>query len=130
MMPDDERVPEIDPRVALAAERTVLAWFRTGITLMGFGFVVARFGVFLRELAGVHSSAPPASSSASAIGVLIVGAGVIVNFAASLRHHRMIRQLAAGEPFHASPRGPVALGVATGVGGIVLVAVLMSALLR
>ena len=31
----------------LAAERTLLAWIRTGLALMGFGFVVARFGLFL-----------------------------------------------------------------------------------
>ena len=30
----------------LAAERTFLAWIRTGLALMGFGFVVARFGLF------------------------------------------------------------------------------------
>jgi uncharacterized membrane protein YidH (DUF202 family) len=30
----------------LAAERTLLAWIRTGLALMGFGFVVARFGLF------------------------------------------------------------------------------------
>ena len=34
----------------LAAERTVLAWIRTGLALMGFGFVVARFGLFLQSL--------------------------------------------------------------------------------
>jgi putative membrane protein len=34
----------------LAAERTLLAWLRTGLALMGFGFVVARFGLFLQEL--------------------------------------------------------------------------------
>ncbi len=41
---------EIDARIYMAAERTFLAWIRTGIALMGFGFVVARFGLFLREL--------------------------------------------------------------------------------
>ena len=40
-----------DPRVRFAAERTLLAWIRTGLALMGFGFVVARFGLFLREIA-------------------------------------------------------------------------------
>jgi hypothetical protein len=40
-----------DPRIYMAAERTFLAWIRTGIAFMGFGFVVARFGLFLREIA-------------------------------------------------------------------------------
>ena len=34
----------------LAAERTFLAWIRTGLALMGFGFVVTCFGLFLQEL--------------------------------------------------------------------------------
>ncbi len=38
-----------DPRVLFAAERTFLAWIRTGLALMGFGFVVARFGIFLQQ---------------------------------------------------------------------------------
>ena len=43
-----------DPRVRFAAERTFLAWIRTGLAMMGFGFVVARFGMFLRELAAAR----------------------------------------------------------------------------
>jgi len=39
-----------DLRDRLAAERTFLAWIRTGIALMAFGFVVARFGLFLQRL--------------------------------------------------------------------------------
>jgi putative membrane protein len=39
---------EPDPRVYFAAERTLLAWVRTGVTIIGLGFVVARFGLFLR----------------------------------------------------------------------------------
>ena len=53
----DNREPE-DPRVRFAAERTVLAWIRTGLAMMGFGFVVARFGVFLRELANTAPAGP------------------------------------------------------------------------
>ena len=42
--------PAEDPRTRFAGERTLLAWVRTGLAMMGFGFVVARFGLFLREL--------------------------------------------------------------------------------
>jgi putative membrane protein len=39
-----------DPRVFFAAERTLMAWNRTGLTLMAFGFVLERFGLFLHVL--------------------------------------------------------------------------------
>jgi len=39
-----------DPRVFFAAERTLMAWNRTGLTLMAFGFVLERFGLFLHML--------------------------------------------------------------------------------
>lgn len=35
-----------DPRVFFASERTLLAWLRTGVALIGLGFVVSRFGLF------------------------------------------------------------------------------------
>jgi uncharacterized membrane protein YidH (DUF202 family) len=40
----------VELRDYLAAERALLAWIRTGLALMGFGFVVARFGLFLQQL--------------------------------------------------------------------------------
>ena len=48
-----------DPRVYFAAERTLLAWVRTGLAMMEFGFVVARFGLFLRELASERGGGRP-----------------------------------------------------------------------
>lgn len=120
----------LDPRVALAAERTLLAWIRTGIALMGFGFIVARFGLFLRELTAVSAHANGGGSNASTTGVALVGAGIAVNVWASIRHAQMLRRLARGESGVVSARGPVSIGIATGVGGLILLAVLMAAFFR
>lgn len=65
-----------DPRVYLAAERAFLAGIRTGLALMGFGFVVAPFGSFFRELAASHGIAqtdPSAVSPPLRIGLVLLG---------------------------------------------------------
>jgi putative membrane protein len=118
-----------DPKDFLAAERTLLAWIRTGIALMGFGFVVARFGLFLRELArvGGHAAAQPVDSAL--VGTVVVGAGVAVNLWASLRHRDITRRLREGAT-EISVAGPLVVGVASGVGGLILMAVIISAVLR
>jgi len=60
---------ESDPRVFFAAERTLLAWLRTGLTVMALGFVVARFGLFLRIVAlQVHGT--PGQEHFAVSGVL------------------------------------------------------------
>ena len=120
----------LDPRVALAAERTLLAWIRTGIALMGFGFVVARFGLLVRELTAASAHVNPGGSNASTTGVALVVAGIAVNVWASIRHVQMLRRLTRGESGVVSARGPVSIGIATGVGGVVLLAVLMGAFFR
>ena len=83
------------PSDYLAAERTFLAWIRTGLALMGFGFVVARFGLFLRVL---QPSMPSQSFGLSVwFGTALIIVGVIVNIW-SVRHHvRLVQDLNRGE---------------------------------
>lgn len=89
--------PEDDPRVYFAAERTLLAWLRTGLGLMGVGFAVARFGLFLREMQATESHVPVHSTGISVwAGVALVALGVVVNVGAAVRHVQLVRQLKAG----------------------------------
>ena len=82
---------DVDARIYMAAERTFLAWIRTGIALMGFGFVVARFGLFLRELSAAGMNMPSSGTSLSMpIGVGLIVFGIVVNVVSVVRHRRCI----------------------------------------
>jgi len=92
-----EKPAEQDPRIYLAAERTFLAWIRTGLGLMGIGFAVSRFGLFLRQLAASDSRIPTRTTGLSLwSGVALVTLGVAVTLSSVLRHIRLIHELGAG----------------------------------
>ena len=114
---------EIDPRVLFAAEMTLLAWIRTGVAMMGFGFVVARFGLFIRELTvasgGKVTSGTPHVSPIAGTVLILFGATVIAF--GGVTHVRAIRRLQSGAPLR--PRIFSTAMVISGllvIGGIVL----------
>lgn len=85
----------------LAAERTLLAWIRTGLAMMGFGFVVARFGLFLQELRFAQNGGTAQHYGLSLwFGTALIVVGVGVNGIAGWRHLRLIRALDRGESAH------------------------------
>jgi putative membrane protein len=92
-----DKPAEQDPRVYFAAERTFLAWIRTGLALMGIGFAVSRFGLFLRELGASESHLSVHATGLSQwSGVALVALGVIVNISAVVRHFQLVRELSSG----------------------------------
>ncbi|HSN20797.1 MAG TPA: DUF202 domain-containing protein [Usitatibacter sp.] len=115
-----------DPRVYFAAERTLLAWIRTGITVIGLGFVVARFGLFL----ALVSPAPPAREAAShwhsnTLGITLVLIGAFAIFGAVRNHRHYVRELPAQDlPRAAMPGLTLLVALAIAVIGLLLAAYL------
>ncbi len=91
-------VATVDPRIYFAAERNLLAWVRTGLAMMGFGFVVARFGLFLREIAALRAQSTDEHLGASMlVGTALVALGVMVNVYAAVQYRHTVARLNRNE---------------------------------
>lgn len=85
-----------DPRVLFAAERTVLAWNRTSLSLIAFGFLVERAGLLLRELAPEQVS-PLRFGLNFWIGSSFIALGIVAALVASREYAQVLRSLNPAE---------------------------------
>ena len=116
--------PDDDPRIFFAAERTLLAWIRTGLGLVGMGFVVAKFGLFIRLL---HPTADHADHAwVVPIGIVLALLGAIASGVASWQHRRFCSTLTARELPHKYLITPgLALGYGVAIAGLGLALVIV-----
>ena len=94
----------------LAVERTFLAWIRTGIALMGLGFVLARFGLFLQEFNFNQPNVKSAHYGLSIwFGTTLIFVGVFAAVFSMIRYLRLMDHLRKGQDSfsHASALGIV-----------------------
>ncbi len=117
-MPEDRHMTEY-----LANERTFLVWIRTCIAIISLGFVVAKFGVWLRELAKRLDPQMPIQSSGLSmpIGIGMMALGGILAILAAWHYH-LVNQAIERNDVHANRGLVIAVTIA-----ITLLAILMIA---
>jgi putative membrane protein len=119
-----------DPRVFFAAERTLLAWVRTGLTIMAFGFVVARFGLFLRLLAAQQAGAVVETQThhdvSGIVGISLVLVGTACMILGAIQHRSYVATLSPADvPRTHDPIYPILLALFLAALGVALAIYLM-----
>jgi putative membrane protein len=122
-MSDIENKPGASASDYLANERTFLAWIRTSIAIMGFGFVVVKFALFIKQISLVLAGRQTVLLSrgySTQIGILLVGIGAFLALYSFLRYHNTAKQL-ANSAYKPSSLPSLLLTMAIVVVGILLV---------
>ncbi|MEN6507210.1 MAG: DUF202 domain-containing protein [Smithella sp.] len=86
-------------RVHMANERTFLAWIRTSIGVMAFGFVVEKFALFIKQMslilgnANIENALPPSHGYSAIVGIFLVGLGTLMGLLAFVRYRKVEKQI-------------------------------------
>ena len=81
-------------RVHLANERTFLAWIRTSIGIMAFGFVVEKFSLFVKQISYILGrEIVPSKGYSGFFGIFLVGLGAFMGLLAFIRYKKVERQI-------------------------------------
>ena len=117
-------------RLHQANERTMLAWIRTGIALMAFGFAIARFGVFLRQVESIGQVAvrPHHGVGSAWIGAVLVALGMVANLLATVRYAQIRRSIERGDVGAPSALVVYGFGITATLVGLVMTVLLLLAL--
>ena len=100
----EKKASSTSPGDHLANERTFLAWIRTSIAIMGFGFVVVKFSLFIGQIAlalGTKATVHQTGDSRR-IGIMLVGLGAATILLSFLRYRRTKKQLESNSYYHST----------------------------
>lgn len=125
-IPDKKEIKKAGPTDHLANERTFLAWIRTSIALIGFGFVIVKFALFVQQISLVMGgkALPAGKGHSGTVGVIMVIFGAIIAFLSYLRYRNIEKQLNNSQYFP-SPLLSVLVTVSIIIASILLVIYLL-----
>jgi len=98
---NEDKQPErfLNRRVHMANERTFLAWIRTSIGIMAFGFVVEKFALFTRQMAVILGKSTmgnaqfPSHGYSAILGIFLVGLGTVMAALSFVRYKKVQKQI-------------------------------------
>ncbi len=105
-------------RTRIASERTLMAWVRTAVSLIGFGFSIPKFFSYLGETEPIRPPRGPITPST--IGTLLIGLGLLGLAGGVLEHVRLVGRIAP--PTRKRDRFSTAFLTAVAVGAVGLIA--------
>ena len=83
-------------RTRLAAERTLMAWVRTALSMIGFGFTIYKFLQVVQEQSTFPVLRPQAPRN---LGLMLVGIGTFAVIIACVQHWQYVRKLRPDQPY-------------------------------
>jgi putative membrane protein len=97
-MPMSAMKKPANPTDHLANDRTFLAWVRTGIGIMAFGFVVVKFSLFVKQIALLldKGNMIQSRSYSEIVGIVLVAMGTVTVILAYIRYRQIEKQLKEG----------------------------------
>lgn len=110
----------------LANERTFLAYLRTALAFVAFGFVVARFSLFVRAMTGATPVGPPGGHAAVALGSAMAILGSIIGVYGAVRYTRVYGAILAERDAPLRPAAAMFAGLAlTAIGVAVAIVIVL-----
>ena len=100
----DEIKKQGNPSDHLANERTFLAWIRTSIGIMAFGFVVVKFSLFVKQVSLILGKGNVIQNRgySAVVGIILVAVGTVTSVLSYLRYRQTAKQLKEGTYSHSS----------------------------
>ena len=82
-------------RTRLASERTLMAWVRTALSMISFGFTIYKFLQVVQEQSKVAALRPQAPRE---LGLTLIGIGTFAVIVASVQHWNYVKKLRPDQP--------------------------------